>query len=217
VVNYHAHDDAATETAAAAEERGAIVQVVKGDVGTPDGVGTVAEAVAGTGRRLDLFVHCAALAVTGGALEVDPVDLSRAVAVNGTGLVALTQALLPSLGIGSSIVYVSSRGARTFVPSYVALGPTKALGEALARYLAVELAPRGVRVNTVAAGALDTPAFRTMFGDATDARLEAAAKANPSGRGVNFEDVVAAIDFFASPGAAMVQGQVLMVDGGISL
>jgi enoyl-[acyl-carrier-protein] reductase (NADH) len=72
---------------------------------------------------------------------VDPERLATAVAVNGTSLVPLTQGLLPVLRPGSSVIYVSSQGARKFVPSYVALGPSKALGEALIRYLAVELAP----------------------------------------------------------------------------
>ena len=144
----------------------------------------------------------------GSALEIDPARLAQAIAVNGTSLVPLTQGLLPVLQRGSSLVYVSSRGARSYVPSYVALGPTKSLGEALIRYLAVELAPRGVRANTVAAGPLDTPAFRTMFGDQAQARLDGAAAANPSGRGLAMADVRRRPSSGSPrPAAAMVQGQ----------
>jgi enoyl-[acyl-carrier protein] reductase III len=217
VVNYHADDTAAAETAAAVTAAGGTPHLVKADVGTADGVAAVVDGVRAVTDSLDLYVHCAALAVTGAALTIDPARLAQAIAVNGTSLVPLTQGLLPVLRRGSSLVYVSSRGARSYVPNYVALGPSKSLGEALVRYLAVELAPRGVRANTVSAGALDTPAFRTMFGDQAQARLEGAAKANPSGRGVELADVVAAIEWISSPGAAMVQGQTLMVDGGISL
>jgi enoyl-[acyl-carrier protein] reductase III len=216
-INYHANDAAAEQTAADIRTCGARAHVVKADVGTAEGVRSIADTIRTVAGRLDIFVHCAALAVTGGALEINPEDLAAAVAVNAISLVSLTQALVPVLERGSSVVYISSRGSRVFVPSYVALGPTKALGEALIRYLAVELAPHGVRANTVSAGALDTPAFRAMFGDSTDARLDAAAKANPSGRGITVDDVVAAVDYIAGPGAAMVQGQVLMVDGGLSL
>jgi NAD(P)-dependent dehydrogenase (short-subunit alcohol dehydrogenase family) len=217
VINYHANDAAANEAVAAISAAGGQARLVKADVGTTNGVNEVVEGVRAATNNLDLYVHCAALAVTGGALTIDPARLAHAVAVNGTALISLTQGLLPLLGPGSSVIYVSSRGSRTYVPSYVALGPTKALGEALIRYLAIELAPRGVRANTVSAGALDTPAFRTMFGDQAQQRLDAAAKANPSGRGLELSDVVAAIEWVTSPAAAMVQGQTLMVDGGFSL
>ncbi len=217
VMNYHANDAAAEEAIAAVSARGGKPLLVKADVGTQAGVDTVVEAVRGATDSLELFVHCAALAVTGAALEIEPQRLAHAISVNATSLVPLTQGLLPALKPGSSIVYVSSRGSRSVVPSYVALGPSKSLGEALIRYLAVELAPHGVRANTVSAGPLDTPAFRTMFGDQAQARLDGAAAANPSGRGLELADVVAAIEMVAAPSNAMIQGQTLMVDGGISL
>src|SRR3546814_11362248 len=100
---------------------------------------------------LSLYVHCAALAVTGGALDIDPARLSQAIAVNATSMIPLTQGLLPVLRPGSNVIYVSSRVAQSVVRSYVALGPPKSLGEALIRYLAVELAPLRVRPNTLSA------------------------------------------------------------------
>lgn len=217
VVNYHADDAAAEQAAAAVTAAGGKPHLVKADVGTAEGVAAVVDGTRAVTDSLDLYVHCAALAVTGAALTIDAAKLAQAIAVNGTSLVPLTQGLLPVLRRGSSLVYVSSRGARSYVPNYVALGPAKSLGEALVRYLAVELAPHGVRANTVSAGPLDTPAFRTMFGDQAQARLDGAAKANPSGRGLELADVVAAIEWISGPGAGMVQGQTVMVDGGISL
>jgi enoyl-[acyl-carrier protein] reductase III len=217
VINYHANDDAAREAATAVEAAGGTPHLVKADVGTLDGVQAVVTAVREVTDSLDLFVHCAGLAVSGGALDIDPTLLAQAIAVNATSMVPLAQGLLPVLQRGSNLIYISSRGAHSYVPSYVALGPSKALGEALVRYLAKELAPRGVRANTVAAGALDTAAFRTMFGDQAQSRLDAAAAANPSGRGVAMADVIAAVEALTAPGCAMVQGQTLMVDGGIYL
>ncbi len=216
-VNYHSNDEAAEETARAIESAGGRPHLVKADVGTTEGVAEVVRKVRAVTDSLDLYVHCAAFAVTGGALEIEPALLSRAIEINGTSLVGLTQGLLPVLKPGSSVIYISSRGARARVPSYVALGPSKSLGEALVRYLAVELAPLGVRANTVAAGAIDTPAFRSMFGDQAQARLDAAAAANPSGRGLAMDDITAAVELLTTQSAAMVQGQTLMVDGGISL
>src|SRR3546814_12326448 len=100
---------------------------------------------------LSLYVHCAALAVTGGALDIDPARLRQAIAVNATSMIPLTQGLLPVLRPGSNVIYVSSRGAQSVVRSYVALGPSNSLGEALIRYLAVELAPLVVLSTTVPA------------------------------------------------------------------
>jgi len=217
VINYHSNDSAAQEAADAVRLAGGRAHLVKADVGTVDGVRDVVASVRAITDSLDLYVHCAALAITGGSLQIDPELLSRAIEVNATSMVALAQGLLPVLESGSSIIYVSSRGARTFVPSYVALGPSKALGESLIRYLAVELAPHGVRANTVAAGAIDTPAFRSMFGDQAQVRLDAAAAANPSGRGIVMKDVISTIEMVANPSNTMIQGQTLMVDGGISL
>lgn len=217
IINYHANDAAAEESAAAVEAAGGRAHLIKADVGTQAGVDSVVASVRDLTDSLDLYVHCAALAVPGGALDIEPDGLAKAIAVNGTSMVPLAQGLLPVLRRGSSVVYISSRGARNYVPSYVVLGPSKALGEALIRYLAVELAPHGVRANTVAAGPVDTPAFRTMFGDQAQNRLDAAAAANPSGRGVALADVVSAVELISSAESTMVQGQTLMVDGGIYL
>ncbi|HEY9564949.1 MAG TPA: SDR family oxidoreductase [Nocardioides sp.] len=217
IVNYHSNDEAADEVREVIEGTGQRAILVKADVGTQEGVDIVVAATQAETDSLSLYVHCAALAVTGGALDIDPARLSQAIAVNATSMIPLTQGLLPVLRPGSNVIYVSSRGAQSVVRSYVALGPSKSLGEALIRYLAVELAPLGVRANTVSAGPLDTPAFRTMFKDRAERRLDAAAAANPSGRGLEFADVVAAVELLTSPGAAMVQGQTLMVDGGLSL
>ncbi|NYG57192.1 enoyl-[acyl-carrier protein] reductase III [Nocardioides daedukensis] len=217
IVNYHSNDQAAHEVREAIEAAGQRAILVKADVGIQEGVDTLVAATRAETDSLSLYVHCAALAVTGGALDIDPARLGQAIAVNATSLIPLTQGLLPVLRPGSNVIYVSSRGAQSVVRSYVALGPSKSLGEALIRYLAVELAPLGVRANTVSAGPLDTPAFRTMFKDRAERRLDAAAAANPSGRGLEFADVVAAVELLTSPSAAMVQGQTLMVDGGLSL
>ncbi|MDT0201703.1 SDR family oxidoreductase [Nocardioides sp. AE5] len=217
IVNYHANDDAAHATREQIEECGQRAFLVKADLATPEGIQALIAAAREHADHLSLYAHCAALAVTGGALTVAPEELSAAIAVNGTSLIPITQGVLPLLRRGSSVIYLSSQGATRVIKSYVALGPPKSLGEALIRYLAVELAPLGVRANTVAAGALDTPAFRTMFGEVAQRRLDAAAAANPSGRRLDFTDVIAAVELLTAPDASMVQGQTLMVDGGTSL
>ena len=216
-INYHANDDAAAEAVEAVEAAGGVAHLVKADVGTVDGARELIGAVGEQVDRLDQLVHCAAKAVTGPLLEMRPEELQESIAVNGLGLVNLVREALPLMGEGSTVFYVSSRGARFVIPNYGSLGSAKALGEHLVRYLAREVAAHGVRVLTVAPGAVDTAAFRAMFPDTWEERLAAAAAANPMGRGVTGEDCAALVEMLANPELTMVQGQTITADGGFSL
>jgi enoyl-[acyl-carrier protein] reductase III len=115
---------------------------------------------------------------------------------------------------GSSIVAISSLGSTRVMEDYALVGASKAALEALVRYLAVELAPRGIRVNAVSAGVVETGALE--YFPNKDAML-AMGKRNPVGRMVTPEDVAGCVTFLCSPEADMVRGQTLVVDGGWSL
>lgn len=216
-INYHANDAAAEEAVAAVKAAGGVPYLVKADIGTPEGVAKLMDTVRDNVDRLDQLVHSAAMAVTGPLLEIDPAELEKAIEVNGLALVNLVREALPVMGEGSTVFYISSRGARFVIPKYGALGTAKALGEHLVRYLAREAAPRGVRVLTVAPGSVDTAAYRSMFPDTWEERLAAAAEANPMGRGVTVEDCAALVEMLADPELTMVQGQTITADGGYSL
>lgn len=217
-INYHANDEAAKEAAAAVDAAGGVPHLVRADVGTPEGVREVLDAVRGAGvERLDQLVHCAAKAVNGPMTELDPTELRESIAVNALAMVDLAREAGPLLGEGSTIFYLSSRGARFVIPDYGALGTAKALGEHVVRYLAKELAPRGIRVITIAPGAVDTAALRAMFPETYQDRLAAAAASNPMGRGVELDDAAALCEALCSAELSMVTGQTITVDGGLSL
>jgi NAD(P)-dependent dehydrogenase (short-subunit alcohol dehydrogenase family) len=215
-VNYHGDDSAAEATAQDIRAQGAEPHLVKGDVGTPAGARAVIDQVADRIDRLDQLVHCAVDPYVSSALEADLERFTQAAHVNGLALLYLVEPALALMAEGSTIFFISSRGSHTVVPNYVGIGLAKALAESLIRYLAVELAPRGIRANTVSASALPTDALRAVMPDLED-RLPAMAAANPSGRNVDFDDVTALIEFLASPAAAMIQGRTIMVDGGLTL
>jgi enoyl-[acyl-carrier protein] reductase III len=99
--------------------------------------------------------------------------------------------------------------------NYVLVGASKAALEAVVRYLAVELAPRGIRVNTVSAGLVETAALE-YFPD-REQMLAFFKKRTPASRLVEPDDVAAAVTFLCSDEAEMVRGHTLVVDGGYSL
>ena len=101
------------------------------------------------------------------------------------------------------------------VPSYSVVGASKGALEALARHLAVELAPRGIRVNIVAPGAVATEAWGSM--PDAEARLAELAKRTPLGRLVTPDEIAAAVQFLCSDAAQAVIGQTLVIDGGAGL
>ena len=216
-VNYHADDEAAAEAVAAIEAAGGVPHLVKADVGTVAGVREVIAAVRGRTDRLDQLVHCAAKPVRGPLVEADPEALRESIAVNGLALVDLVREAGDLLGRGSHVFYLSSRGARFVITDYGALGTAKALGEHVVRYLAKELAPRGIRVNTIAPGGVDTAALRAMFPDTYEERLAASAAANPMGRGLEIGEAAALVEKLCDPELEMLTGQTITLDGGVSL
>ena len=133
---------------------------------------------------------------------------------NARALLSLARAVVPQMKPGSSIVGISSLGSIRVLENYVLIGTSKAALEALIRYLAVELAPKGIRVNAVSAGVVQTAALE-HFPNRDE--MLAAGAANPVGRLVQPADVAGAVSFLCSPDAAMVCGHVLIVDGGFLL
>ena len=113
------------------------------------------------------------------------------------------------------ILAVSSLGATHALPHYTAIGASKGALEALIRHLAVELAPRGIRANSLTPGAVATEAWRAIPDG--EARLAAATKRAPNGRLVTAEELALCAQFLCSPAAAAVNGQSLVVDGGTAI
>ena len=218
-VNYAHDDEAALATASEIRERGAEAHLIKADVGNPLAIKEMLEQIKRKTDRLDLIVHCAVAIITGEGLALSWEQWERAIAVSNLSLIETVREAMPLLHYGSSIIALSSRGSDHVGPHYAAMGTTKAFTEAIVRYLVLELAPKGIRVNVVSPGTLDTDALRQLFTrkEEVNEYLEYEASLNPSGRGVQFEDVTQVIAFLASPGAQMIQGRVITIDGGRGL
>jgi len=138
-----------------------------------------------------------------------------ALGANARAFLSLTRAAAPQMPKGSSIVGISSLGAIRVLENYVLVGTSKAALESLVRYLAVELAPRGIRVNAVSGGVVETGALD--YFPNKEQMIAAAQKRTPAGRMVLPSDIAGAVVFLCSDDADMVRGQTLIVDGGFSL
>jgi enoyl-[acyl-carrier protein] reductase III len=208
-IGYMRGDRAAEETASELEAAGAEPVLVRGNVASQ----RIADEVAALGS-LDVLVHAAATGVIRPALETEDKHWDWTLSANARALLSLTRAAAPSMPRGSSVVGISSLGSVRVLDNYTLVGVSKAALEALVRYLAVELAPRGIRVNAVSAGVVETGALEHFPNK--DAMLEGGAR-NPAGRLVEPDDVAACVTFLCSPEAEMIRGHTLVVDGGWSL
>jgi enoyl-[acyl-carrier protein] reductase III len=208
-IGYLRSDSAAEQTAEELRALGAEPVLVRGNVSSQ----RVQDEVAALGP-LDVLVHNAATGVIRPALETEDKHWDWTLGANARALLALARVAAPQMPAGSAIVGISSLGSQRVLANYTLVGTSKAALEALVRYLAVELAPRGIRVNAVSAGVVDTGALEHFPN--REAMLELGAQ-NPVGRLVSPEDVAAAVTFLCSPEAEMIRGQTLVVDGGYSL
>jgi enoyl-[acyl-carrier protein] reductase III len=160
-------------------------------------------------------VHNAATGVIKPALETEDKHWDWTLNANARALLSLARACAPDMPSGSSIVAVSSLGAQRVLENYVLVGTSKAALESVVRYLAVELSPRGIRVNAISAGVVETEALDHFPN--REQMLHAGKTRTPAGRLVEPEDVAGAVAFLCSPDADMLRGHTLIVDGGYSL
>ena len=209
-IGYLRNDKAAEQTAEELRAAGAEPQLLRGNVASERVVAEAAEL-----GPFDVVVHNAATGVIEPALETEDKHWDWTLSANARALLSLARALVPKMQSGSSIVGVSSLGSTRVLENYVLVGVSKAALEAVGRYLAVELAPRGIRVNTVSAGVVDTEALD--YFPNREQMISWAQKRTPAGRLVEPGDVAEAVCFLCSEAAAMVRGHTLVVDGGYSL
>ncbi len=209
VLGYMRNDAAAEQAAATVRDAGAEVVLVRGEVSKP----AVVDELASHGPYR-VVVHNAATGVIRPALETEDKHWDWTLNANARALLALARATAPSMEQGSSIVAISSLGAQRVLENYVLVGTSKAALESVVRYLAVELAPRGIRANAVSGGVVETGALEHFPNK--DEMLRSVER-TPAGRLVEPDDIAGAVSFLCSPDAQMVCGQTLVVDGGFSL
>jgi 3-oxoacyl-[acyl-carrier protein] reductase len=215
LVHYGSGKEEAAAVVSEIRAAGGRAEVIGADLGAADGAHQLARAVRTVvGDRLDVLVANAGLSV-GGAIEDTKVeDFDRMYAINVRAPYFLVQQLLPILGKGSSVVLVSSLAARASVGTISAYASTKGAIETLVKHFAAQLGERGIRVNAVAPGVVDTDMSKFAR---SDAGREFTLGIQALKRIAQPDDIAGVVAFLASDAARWISGDSIHVDGGSKL
>ncbi|MBI4282288.1 MAG: enoyl-[acyl-carrier-protein] reductase FabL [Chloroflexi bacterium] len=215
IINYARSHQEARATADEIRTLGVRCLPLRAHLGEPSRIQEMFQRVEEEFGRLDILVNNAASGVQRKALDLETKHWDWTLDINTRAPWLCAKEAARLMPNGGHIVNITSLGSRLVLPNYLAVGVSKAGLETLTRYLAVELAPQGIVVNAVAGGVVDTDAWRhfpnreEMIGDSL--------RRTPAGRLVTVEDMANVVAFLCSDEAEMLRGQVLVVDGGISL
>lgn len=215
VVNYYNSHEQAEALCEEIRAMGRRACAIKASVGIPESVDELFEELGKQFERLDIVVSNAASGVLKPAMEMSLKHWRWCLETNALALNLLAQRAVPMMPAGSSIVALSSLGAQRAMPGYGFIGASKAALESLVRTLAQELGPRGIRVNTVSAGVVDTDAL--SYFPNREELLENYARRTPLGPTLAPEDVAGAVYLLCLPESRMITGHTLTVDGGFCI
>lgn len=214
-VNYFNSSDEAEKLCRELEPLGVRSVAIRGDVRDPDSVKQIIEEFKRVFDRLDILVSNAASGVLKPALEMTVKHWRWCLETNALALNLLVQAARPLMRPGGRVLALSSLGSRRAIPNYAFIGASKAALESLVRSLSVELAPDGIAVNTISAGAVDTDALK-YFPNREQVLSEFKAR-SLLGRDLRPEDVADAAYLLCLPEAEAIRGQTIFVDAGYSI
>ena len=213
IINYFRNWDAAESTAREIAKSGVTTHTIKAHIGDPKKIDRMFDEIEVKFGRLDILINNAASGVARNALELNSRGWDWTMGINAKGALLCSQRAVKLMRNGGKIINISSLGAHFVLPLYTAVGVSKAALEALTRYLAVELAPKGICVNGIAASAVKTEALMKYFKGMEEKLLES----TPAERMVLPEDIADLVSFLCSNEATMIRGQIIVIDGGRSL
>ncbi|MDX1458098.1 MAG: SDR family oxidoreductase [Marinobacter sp.] len=202
----------------AGESLGDRAIAVQADVSSPDDMARVAQLIKDRFGKLDVLFANAGIACPMPFSDVDEDNISRQIDVNLKGVIYSIQSVLPILNNPSSVVITSTTLIEKGVAGMSVYAATKAAVRSLARTLSAEFAGRGIRVNTISPGMIETPIYGKL-GMSEDAVSEWAGqllKQVPAARLGQAEEVAKAVLYMAGDDATYMVGENLLLDGGMA-
>jgi enoyl-[acyl-carrier protein] reductase III len=211
-VNYVRETAAADAAVAEAAEQGCKLAICRADMTSDKGREDLLAFVKERFSDLSVLVFAAATGVHRPLEGLTGRYFDFTFGLNVRAFLLSMQQYLPLLAPGASVIALSSEGAERAVPQYTLVGASKAALESMCRNLAVELAPRGVRVNVLSPGTVETDVWKAM--PDAEARLAKARERSPTGALTALQDVARAAQFLASDASRGLNGHTLVVDSG---
>ncbi|MDX9703797.1 MAG: 3-oxoacyl-ACP reductase family protein [Candidatus Auribacterota bacterium] len=214
-INYKSNKDAAQETAQLVEQAGGKALLFQADISSRIDCEKLLEQVVAKWETVHILVNNAGVAKDGLVMGLDENDWDAVIKTNLDGTVFLSKAVLPYMMMQKygRIINISSVSAGNGRRGQGAYSSSKGAVEAFTRVLALEVAPKNITVNAIAPGMVETDMSDLVRGLANKQILAQI----PVGRYAKPEDVADSVLFLASDKASYITGQVIRVDGGITL
>lgn len=215
IANHNIREDSAKTLLDLSDEENLSIDICRADLTTDKGRNRIKERIDAIDGGLSGVVHAAATGVHKPFEQLTKRHFDWVLSLNTVAFFELVKMLTPNMQTDAAIVAVSSKGAVRAVEAYTAVGTSKGALEALSRHLAVELADRGIRVNILAPGTVETDSWDVIPNK--EERLVQTIHRTPLKRLITIEEVAFAAQFLCSRAASGITGHTMNVDGGIGI
>ncbi len=217
VINYKKTADLADKVRAEVEQLGGQAITVCADVENPDDIELLFDTAREQYGRLDYFVCNAAASSFKNIMDLKQHHLDRSYAMNVRAFVLGAQRAVELMTGAGRIVALTSYGASNAYPTYANLGSAKAAVESWVRYMALEFADRGINVNAVNGGLIESDSLDYFYNVPGMAPIDSVLAKIPKRRPGTVREVADTVAFLLSPASEYITGQTIVVDGGLSI